>query len=137
VQLSRIDQIKEKRQQVAQWYQQMLADEARLIVPTEPDGCNMSWFVLVVRLADGATLAYRDRILQQMRHENIQVSNYFPPVHMQPFMVEKFGYKQGDFPVTETVSKTTIALPFYSNLKKDDVAIVCKKLKEVLDNNKP
>ncbi|MHC4726173.1 MAG: DegT/DnrJ/EryC1/StrS family aminotransferase [Planctomycetota bacterium] len=137
VQLSRIDQIKEKRQQVAQWYQQMLADEARLIVPTEPDGCNMSWFVLVVRLADGATLAYRDRILQQMRHENIQVSNYFPPVHMQPFMVEKFGYKQGDFPVTEAVSKTTIALPFYSNLKKDDVAIVCKKLKEVLDNNKP
>ncbi|MCP4256697.1 MAG: DegT/DnrJ/EryC1/StrS family aminotransferase [Planctomycetes bacterium] len=137
VQLSRIDQIKEKRQQVAKWYQQMLADEARLILPTEPDGCEMSWFVFVVRLADGAALAHRDSILQQMRHENIQVSNYFPPVHMQPFMVEKFGYKQGDFPITEDVSKTTIALPFYSNLKKDDVAIVCKKLKEVLDNSQP
>jgi perosamine synthetase len=135
VQLSRIKQIKEKRRQVAGWYQQMLADEARLIVPTEPDGCSISWFVFVVRLADGIDVACRDRIMQQIRHNNIQVGNYFPPVHLQPFMVEKFGYKPGDFPVTEAVSKTTIALPFYSNLRKDDIAIVCKTLKEVLDEN--
>ncbi len=137
VQLSRIDQIKEKRLQVAKWYRQMLADDRRLIVPTEPDGCNMSWFVFVVRLADDVTLLCRDCILQQMRNKNIQVGNYFPPVHLQPFMVEKFGYKQGDFPITEAVSKSTIALPFYSNLNKDNVAIVCKTLKEVLDNNHP
>jgi perosamine synthetase len=137
VQLSRIDQIKEKRRQVAKWYQQMLADDPRLIVPTEPDGCNTNWFVFVVCLADGVTLAYRDHILQQMRHNNIQVSNYFPPVHLQPFMVEKFGHKQDDFPITEAVSKSTIALPFYSNLNKDKVAIVCKTLKEVLDKHQP
>jgi perosamine synthetase len=137
VQLSRINQIKEKRQQVAKWYQQLLADEPRLIVPTEPDGCDMSWFVFVVRLTDDVTKDYRDHILQQMKNNKIQVSNYFPPVHLQPFMVEKFGYKQGDFPITETISKSTIALPFHSNLKKDDVVIVCKKLMEILDKNRP
>jgi len=137
VQLSRIDQIKAKRLQVAKWYQQMLADESRLIVPTEPDGCDMSWFVFVVRLADGFTLAHRDRILQAMRNKNIQVSNYFPPVHLQPFMVEQFSYKQGDFPITEAVCKSTIALPFHNNLTKDEVVIVCKTLKEVLDKNQP
>ncbi len=135
VQLSRIDQIKKKRLQVAKWYQQMLADDQRLIVPYEPEGCDMNWFVFVVRLADTFTLADRDQILKQMKNKNIQVSNYFSPVHLQPFMVEKFGYKQGDFPVTEAVSKSTIALPFYNNLKKDEVAIVCKTLKEVLDKN--
>jgi len=72
-----------------------------------------------------------------MRNKNIQVSNYFPPVHLQPFMVDKFGYKPGDFPITEDVSKSTIALPFYSNLKKDDVATVCKTFKEVLDKHQP
>jgi len=145
VQLSRIDQTKAKRRQVVKWYQEILADEDRLIVPTEPDGCDMSWFVFVVRLApsvadvsglaNGFTLAQRDRILQAMRSQNIQVSNYFPPVHLQPFMVEQFGYSQGDFPVTEAVSKSTIALPFHNNLTKDEVAIVCKTLKEVLDKN--
>jgi perosamine synthetase len=135
VQLSRIDQIKAKRRQVAKWYQEMLADDDRLIVPAEPDDCDMSWFVFVVRLADGFTLEQRDRILQAMKSQNIQVSNYFPPVHLQPFMVEQFGYKQGDFPVTEGVSRRTIALPFYNNLTKDETAIVCKTLKEILDKN--
>jgi len=135
VQLSRIDQIKAKRRQVAKWYQEILADDHRLIVPTEPDGCDMSWFVFVVRLGDSFTLDQRDNILQAMRDENIQVSNYFPPVHLQPFMVEQFGYNQGDFPLTEAVSKSTIALPFHNNLTKDEVAIVCKTLKEVLDTN--
>ena len=135
VQLSRIDQIKAKRRQVAKWYQEILAGDDRLTVPTEPDGCDMSWFVFVVRLADSFTLAQRDSILQAMRNENIQVSNYFPPVHLQPFMVEQFGYNQGDFPLTEAVCKSTIALPFHNNLTKDEVAIVCKTLKEVLDTN--
>ena len=136
-QLSRIDQIKAKRLQVAKWYQQILADESRLIVPAEPDGCDMSWFVFVVRLAEGFTLDHRESILHAMRNENIQVSNYFPPVHLQPFMVETFEHKQGDFPITEAVCKSTIALPFHNNLTKDEVAIVCKTLKEVLDKNQP
>jgi len=135
VQLSRIDQIKAKRRQVAKWYQEILAEDARLIVPIEPDGCDMSWFVFVVRLANDFTLEKRDRILQAMRSQNIQVGNYFTPVHLQPFMVEQFSYKRGDFPVTEAVSNSTIALPFHNNLTKNEVAIVCKTLKEVLDTN--
>ncbi|MBN1806636.1 MAG: DegT/DnrJ/EryC1/StrS family aminotransferase [Sedimentisphaerales bacterium] len=135
VQLSRIDKIRKKRRQVAKWYQEILADDQRLIVPAEPKGCDMNWFVFVVRLADGFTLEDRNQILRQMRNKNIQVGNYFTPLHLQPFMVEKFGYKQGDFPITEAASKSTIALPFYNNLNKDDVAIVCKTLKEVLGKN--
>ncbi len=133
VQLSRINEIKAKRRQVAKWYQEMLADDERLIVPAEPDGCEISWFVFVVRLTERFTPAQRDRILQEMTERGIQVGNYFPPVHLQPFMVEKFGYRKGDFPVAESVSERTIALPFYNNLAKDEVAIVSNKLKEILD----
>ena len=135
VQISRIEEIKAKRKQVAKWYQEMLSSDKRLIVPAEPPGCDISWFVFVVRLADGSQ--QRDRILDAMRKRDIQVSNYFSPVHLQPFMVERFGYKSGDFPVCESVSKSTIALPFYNNLTKDQVAIVCRTLKEVLDENLP
>ena len=132
VQLSRIEQIKAKRKQVAKWYQEMLADDERIIVPAEPADCDMSWFVFVVRLADDFSLEQRGRILEQMRKRNIQVSNYFPPVHLQPFMVRQFGYKMGDFPVTENICKSTIALPFYNNLTQDQVFVVCKALKDVI-----
>jgi len=137
VQLSRIEQILAKRRQVAKWYQQMLAEDGRLIVPAEPADCDMSWFVFVVRLAEKFTLEQRDRILEEMKGRDIQVSNYFPPVHLQPFMVERFGYSKGDFPITESVCKNTIALPFYNNLTKNEVVIVCKTLKENLDKISP
>jgi perosamine synthetase len=137
VQLSRIDEIKAKRKQVAKWYQEILADDDRLIVPAEPDGCDVSWFVFVVRLADRFTLEQRDVILEAMKARGIQVKNYFPPVVLQSFMVERFGYRPGDFPVTQSVCSSTIALPFYNNLTADEVEFVCGELKEVLDKNLP
>jgi perosamine synthetase len=137
VQLARIDEIKAKRKQVAKWYQEMLADDDRLIVPTEPQGCEISWFVFVVRLVDGFALDQRDKILQAMEEKGIQVKNYFPPVLSQPFMAEQFDYNPGDFPVTEAVCKSTISLPFYNKLSKDQVATVCKALKESMDRHLP
>ena len=134
VQLSRIEQTKAKRRQVAQWYREMLADDDRLIVPVEPDDCDISWFVFIVRLANRFSPQQRDRILQAMKNTDIQVGNYFPPVHLQPFMVERFGYKCGDFPIAESVSERTIALPFYNNLTKDQIATVCRTLRKVLDS---
>jgi len=54
-------------------------------------------------------------------------------VHLQPFMVERFGYRKGDFPITEGVCERTIALPFYNNLSKDEVGTVCETLRRCLD----
>jgi perosamine synthetase len=133
VQISRIEEFKAKRRQVANWYQEMLGDDKRLIVPKELGGCDVSWFVFVVRLSDNYTIEHRNKILEQMRASDIQVSNYFTPVHLQPFMVEKYGFKKGDFPVTEFVSERTIALPFYNNLKKEQIETVSKTLKEILN----
>jgi len=135
VQLSRIDEIKAKRRQVAKWYQEILADDDRLIVPVEQNDCVVSWFVFVIRLADRFTQQQRDIVLERLEKKGIQVGNYFSPVHLQPFIAEKFGHSKGDFPVTESVCKSTIALPFYNNLAKDDIAVVCKTLKKVLNEN--
>jgi len=134
-QLARIEQIKAKRRQVAQWYQEMLADDDRLIVPAEPNECDISWFVFVVLLAENFTAQQRDKILQAMKNSGIQVGNYFPPVHLQPVMVKEFGYKRGDFPITESVCERTIALPFYNNLTKDQIETVCMTLKKILHKN--
>jgi len=132
VQLSRLDDFITKRRHVAGMYQQLLADDDRLIVPREPADCRMAWFVFVVRLAEKYTLRQRDEILKGMLERGIQVSNYFPPAYLQPFMAQKYGYKEGDFPVTDSVCKSTIALPFHNNLTQEEVEIVCAELKDCL-----
>lgn len=133
VQLSRIEEIKAKRRQVAQWYQEILAEEDRLIVPTEPARCELSWFVFVVHLREEFGPRHRDLILRAMGRQGIQVGNYFPPVHLQPFIAERYGHRAGDFPIAESVSGRTIALPFHNHLTEQDVALVCGTLRAVLD----
>jgi perosamine synthetase len=132
VQLSRIEEISRKRKQVAKWYQEALAGDDRFIVPKASPGCDVNWFVFVIRLADKFTRQNRETVLQKMRDAGIQVSNYFTPVHLQQFMVEQFGFKPGDFPVTESIADRTIALPYYNNLTKDEIAIVCDELRKAV-----
>ena len=133
IQLSRIDEIKALRRLVAAWYREMLRDDYRLLVPPEAAGCEISWFVFVVQLAEAFGIEQRDRVLREMDRQGIQVGNYFPPVHLQPFIAERYGYRPGDFPIAESVSRRTIALPFHNRLTQDEAAIVCGTLKAILD----
>lgn len=132
-QLKRIDEFIVKRRQVARWYNESLADEGRIIRPQEPEGCEMSWFVYVIRLADAFSGENRNQVLNILREDGIGCSNYFAPIHLQPFMTERLGTKPGDFPITEKVSERTIALPFHNNLSREEVATVGKALKAALD----
>lgn len=127
-QLKRIDTFITKRRQVVQWYHQFLGDDTRLVLPSEPQGCQISWFVYVVRLNDDYTPEQRDHILTSLREHGIGCNNYFTPIHLQPFIAEQLGCKEGDFPVTERISQRTIALPFYNNLTEQQVETVCAAL---------
>jgi perosamine synthetase len=132
-QLSRLEEFKIMRQKAADTYCRLLADEERIILPGVPQDCDMSWFVFVIRLQEEYNLAQRDELLQKMIARGIQVSNYFPPVHLQPFMVEQFGYKKGMFPITESTCNHTAALPFYNRITEEDIELVCSELKQCLD----
>jgi len=132
-QLNRIEEFINKRHQVFQWYNQLLADETRLILPSEPPDCRISWFVYVVRLQDEFSDQQRNQVLDYLREQGIGCNNYFTPIHLQPFITERLGTQPGDFPVTEKISQRTIALPFCNNLTQQEVETVCAILKAALN----
>ena len=135
-QLGRIDEFVAKRRQVAQWYGELLKDESGVVLPSEPSGCEISWFVYVIRLRDEFTTQDRDKVLSCLRENGIGCNNYFTPIHLQPYVAERLGCKEGDFPVTEKTAQRTIALPFYNNLTLQQVETVCSALKTALNNLK-
>ena len=132
VQIARADEILAKRARVAGWYRQRLRDEHRVILARCHPDVQMTWFVMVVRLVESYDQADRDRILTQLAERGIGCSNYFTPIHLQPFYVERFGYRPGDFPICEALSDRTIALPFHGLLTEDQVNYVCQTLKSLL-----
>lgn len=131
-QLSRIEEILAKRAAVADMYREQLGHFADLLLPMGPRQGRLSWFVYVVRLADRFTRADRNRILLALRDNGIGCNSYFAPIHLQPFYVEQFGFKTGDFPVTEHISDRTIALPFFTTMTSGQVAQVAACLTEVM-----
>jgi len=132
-QMRRLDQIVEKRQRVAGLYMARLMDNHDVILPTVHDLTRMSWFVFVVRLAATYTRQERDRIIAGMLRHDVGAKDYFPCIHLAPFYRDRFGFKPGDFPIAESVSTRTIALPFYNALTDQDVGCVVRTLELMLE----
>lgn len=130
-QTHRLDEIIAKRQNVANAYMQRLGTHRDLIVPTIDEDVNMSWFVFVVRLAPSYTSQERDRIIKGLRAHDIGASDYFPCIHLQPHFRE-LGFGPGMFPICESVSNRTIALPFFNNLGEREIDLVCGTLELML-----
>ena len=134
-QMERIDALLERRRQIAQEYITRLMDWEDLMLPNPPrddPGAAMSWFVFVVRLSDRYTHIERDRVIQGMHRHEVGASNYFPCIHLQPFYRQQFGCKKGDFPIAESVSQRTIALPFYTQMDATSMELVVQTLKVML-----
>lgn len=134
-QMERIEEILEKRTKVAGMYGEKLAEVEEVQVPFVADYVNrMSWFVYVIRLKRGIDID-RNKIIKYLNEQGVQCKPYFTPIHLQPFYRKMFGYKEGDFPVTEDVAGRTIALPFFNNLKEEQIDYVVEKLKEGIKNS--
>lgn len=131
VQMQRIEELLEHRQQVADWYEERLSEINGVEAPhLVEETTRVSWFVYVIRF-DAAL--DRDAIAKELSERGIPVRPYFIPIHLQPYMVEQFGYREGDFPVTEDLGRRGLALPFSGKMSEEQVDIVCSTLRDCIE----
>ncbi len=122
-QLKRIEQIKLKRQKIERFYQQYLSQSTQIVIPRFSDNENKSaWFVYVVRLKNHN----RNEVFNALNKENIQCGRYFAPVHLQPYYRQKFP--RLTLCNTEKIASECLALPFFTDLKVENIEYICDKL---------
>ena len=130
IQMNRLEELLAKREMVAGWYNQRLANVPGVQVPQlAPETSRASWFVYVVRFSAEID---RERVARKLDEAGIPARPYFLPVHLQPYMVEKFGFQTGDYPITEDLGQRGLALPFSGVMSEAQVEIVCQALAEVM-----
>lgn len=130
VQMGRIEDLLNKRERVASWYAERLAEIPQVEAPyLAKQTTRVSWFVYVIRLAQGID---RGRVANRLAERGIPVRPYFVPIHLQPYMVERFGFQPGDFPVTEDLGQRGLALPFSGKMTEAQVEVVCRSLQQSL-----
>ena len=129
-QMKRIEELLARREKVAAWYGERLAGLELVETPCiAPTTTRISWFVYVVRILPPAD---RDRVVERLAEAGVPSRPYFTPIHLQPFYRDRFGYRRGDYPVTERLGDLSLALPFSGVMTEPQVDRVCATLRVVL-----
>jgi dTDP-4-amino-4,6-dideoxygalactose transaminase len=129
-QMERLDSLLDKRERVAGWYTERLANIQAVEVPQIVDSTTrMSWFVYVIRLGHGLDQA---EIANKLAERGVPSRPYFAPIHLQPYFKKQFGYREGDFLVTEDLGSRSLAVPFSSVMPEEDVDYVCNVIADVV-----
>ena len=127
-QLEKLELMLEGRARVARRYNQLLEGVPGVERPYEGSETR-SWFIYYVRLDESID---RQAVIDAMAQRGIATRPYLPAIHLQP-EYRRLGMHEGMLPVTERVSRSTLALPFFVQLEDEDVEYVCASLREVIE----
>jgi dTDP-4-amino-4,6-dideoxygalactose transaminase len=129
-QIQRLDELLTKRERVAAWYNERIEQIPGLHKPTIVDTTTrMSWFVYVIRTAQGIN---RNEMIAYLQQHGVPSRPYFTPIHLQPFY-QQMGWKEGDLPETERAGETSLALPFSGVMTEEQVDYVCQQLRLAIE----
>lgn len=130
-QMGRLPEMLDARARVAGLYRQALSEIEDLGLPCEDSGGNRrGWFVFVVQLPQGVE---RLEVIGALSQAGIQSKPYLPAIHLMSFYRERFGHREGEFPVCEDVAARSLALPFHPGLSEGDVGRVAEALEAALE----
>ncbi|HEV2616282.1 MAG TPA: DegT/DnrJ/EryC1/StrS family aminotransferase [Candidatus Acidoferrales bacterium] len=129
-QMRRIESFLAQRQQVADLYNRRLSGFPQLRTPVVDPRVRMSWFVYVITLDEEVD---RDAVVKELGRRQIPSRCYFLPIHLQKYILGRTDCRIGELPVTESVARRTLALPFHNRLAASQVDEVASALQEAVE----
>lgn len=126
-QLKKVEKINEMRLQNADYLTKKLSKIEGIKTPKEPHGYKSIFQLYTIRLENENV---RNKLIKYLSESKIQTKIYFPPVHLTSFYRNLFGYKGGEFPIAENLSKRVLSLPMFPSLKKQDLDCIAGEIKD-------
>ncbi len=134
-QLEHLDAMLTERARLAGLYSEALAGVEGLGLPCpDADGDRRGWFVYVVQLPAGVD---RDAAVVALRERGVDSKPYLPAIHLYSFYRERFGHREGEFPVCEDVARRSLALPFFPGLTDGEIERVVDAVRAVATEGAP
>lgn len=123
VKLNHLDRMNEERRRIANRYLQGIINE-KIKKPFVPDYANPVWHIFGIRTEK------RDELEKYLNDKGVGTNKHYPiPVHLQECYKE-LGYKEGDFPIAEDISKTELSLPMYYGMTDEEIDYVINIINE-------
>ncbi len=129
-QLRRLPEFNQKRRVLAEHYTRAFAGLPQIETPSFHDDVTTNWHLYVIRVRE--TEVSRAELAQGLKERGIGTSVHYYPIHYHPYYRERFGYRQGDYPVTEREFERILSLPLFPKMSEGDVERVVEAVRDVL-----
>ncbi len=125
VQLTRLDWFIKEKNRITSKYDELLKNINGIATPEIPEYVTQhSWYMYAVQVDE----EIRDAVVEKLAEANIQTRLSFPPIHIQPYYAEKYGYSPEDLPVSYHTWKRLINIPVWPGLPDDKIEYVAENL---------
>lgn len=134
VQLSKLEQMNTRRQEIARRYDAAFGPHPALEPPAISPDSTHPYHLYILRLNLDALTIDRNEFINHLRTANIGVSVHWIPLHMHPYYRETYGYRPEDYPVAFAEYQRIISLPIYSSMSDQDVNDVIAAVTQIADH---
>ena len=115
--LPHLDRMNAERRRIAQRYLAGIKND-KVILPFVMEEMTPVWHIFGIRCAE------RDRLEKWLNDKGIGTNKHYPiPMHLQ-LCYSDLGYKEGDFPIAEEISRTELSLPMYYGMTDEEIDYV-------------
>jgi dTDP-4-amino-4,6-dideoxygalactose transaminase len=129
-QLNRLDEFKNRRDEIIDRYDAVFEDVSGIRTPPEANNADPVYHLYAIEVSKEFGCD-RKEFVNAMHAENIGVQVHYVPLHYHPFFQGEFGYREGDFPETESVYQKIVSLPLFPEMSENDVQNVVQAVKRL------
>jgi dTDP-4-amino-4,6-dideoxygalactose transaminase len=129
-QLERLDSMQVRRQEVVKLYWDSMGDLEAIELPVPRPHVESAWHLFPVRLRLEAMDTDRAGFINRLKALNIGTSVHFIPIHLHPYYRDKYGYREGDFPIAESAYHRLVSLPLHPGLSDADAMDVVDAVRD-------
>lgn len=131
-QMKKLDKFSKRRREIVSKYNIAFADLKNVAIPYEEDGLDSTFHLYILKIDFEKIGKTRSEVMEELKQKNIGTQVHYIPVHLQPYYQKQFGFKAGDYPISELYYEQALSLPLYPKLTDEEVSYIIKNIKTVL-----
>ena len=126
VQLKKQEMLREKRNNIAQKYNEAFKDNKNIVLPYLKNDRETSWHLYVIKIDN------RDEVIEKLKENGVGCSVHFIPIHKHTYYKNRYGYKNKDYPIANDVFDKSLSLPIYPDMSDEEIEYVIKNVNEIV-----
>jgi UDP-4-amino-4,6-dideoxy-N-acetyl-beta-L-altrosamine transaminase len=131
-QLRRLNQFVEKRREIAKKYDESFSNVDSLKIPETDNSVNHAYHLYPLQSDFNKLTVTKSELFNKLKESGINLQVHYIPIHLQPFYMYNYGFKKGDFPISENFYHSEVSLPVYPDLSVNEQKIVIEKIKQFI-----